>query len=45
MWKINYQTLVMMAADQARYITGEEAKKQQKGKKSALSYFQSRLKE
>lgn len=41
---------MMMAADQPRYISGEEAKKKPgkgkgKGKRNALAYFQTRLKE
>lgn len=47
MWKVNYQTLVMMAADQPRYVEAElkrQSNKQQgKGKRNALAYFQSRL--
>lgn len=48
LWKINYQTLVMMAADQPRYVEAETTKKKtsertEKGKRNALAYFQSRL--
>jgi len=53
MWGVNYQTLMMMAADQPRYVSGEEATKKEKkkgkdkrqGKKNALAYFQTKLKE
>ena len=48
MLKVNYQTLVMMAADQPHYVDAEtierQTKKQKhKGKRNALAYFQSRL--
>ncbi len=43
MWKINYQTLIMMTSDAIRYVTGKEKEKKNKG--GALGYFQSRLKE
>lgn len=48
LWRVNYQTLVMMAADQPRYIDAETVKKRTnkqpgKGKRNALAYFQSRL--
>jgi len=42
MWKINYQTLILMMSDAVRYIEGKK-----KGKKggSALGFFQTQLKE
>ncbi len=51
LWGINYQTLVMMIADQARYVTGSKARKTpkhpgQKGKGSGMfAYYQTKLNE
>lgn len=47
MWKVNYQTLIMMSADAVRYVSGKEEKKDNKKKgrgSGALGYFQSKLK-
>ncbi len=45
MWKINYQTLMMMMADAVRYVKdGKKNNKGRSGRGSALGYFQSRLK-
>ncbi|MBC8620757.1 hypothetical protein H8788_23775 [Parabacteroides faecis] len=45
MWKVNYQTLVMMSADAVRYVSGKNKENNKKGQGSgALGYFQSRLK-
>lgn len=47
MWKINYQTLIMMSADAVRYVSGKEKEKENKKKgrgSGALGYFQSKLK-
>jgi len=30
MWGINYQTLIMMIADQSRYVSGEQAQKNER---------------
>lgn len=50
MWGINYQTLVMMLADQVRYVSAEEANRRQHktggaGGSGALSFFQTKLDE
>jgi hypothetical protein len=45
MWKVNYQTLIMMSADAVRYVSGKENENKKKGRGSgALGYFQSKLK-
>lgn len=44
MWKINYQTLIMMTSDAIRYVSGPAPGKNKK-KGSALGYFQTRLNE
>jgi acid phosphatase family membrane protein YuiD len=40
LWKVNYQTLVMMSADAVRYVSAKKRKK----KKSLINCFQTRLK-
>ena len=47
MWKVNYQTLIMMTADAVRYISPKDNDKKNKkteGSSGALGFFQSRLK-
>lgn len=45
MWKINYQTLIMMIADQPRWLNGKQAKEADRlrNKKSVIQHFQSKL--
>ncbi len=49
LWRVNYQTLIMMLSDQTRYVSGDSEPKKKAGKKGRGSglfgYYQTKLNE